>query len=134
MDKRKPSAGAKHAATGILAFQVAITVLASVACVGFVSTRAAYSAAIGGGISIIATAYFAWQVLSQGPGCSAAAIANRFYIGEVIKLALTAILFTLVAVFLDVSFLPLFLTYIATLPAFWVALPLTVDTSVKRHE
>jgi F0F1-type ATP synthase assembly protein I len=44
------------------------------------------------------------------------------------------ILFTLAFVFLNVSFLPLFLTYIATLLVFWVALPLTVHTSVNRHE
>jgi ATP synthase protein I len=120
------------AAKKIILIQVIVTLSASMACFVLAHAKAAYSAGIGGGISIIVTAYFARQVFSLGAGASAARIARMFYIGEVIKIALTAVLFGVAIVWLDVSFLPLFLTYAATLLAYWlVLLPFTLDASMR---
>jgi ATP synthase protein I len=123
MVKRERSAGAKKATTKILVIQLIITLFAATVCFASTGTRDAYSAFVGGGISIIATLYFAQQVFSLGIGTPAAKIARRFYIGEAVKLVLTAVLFGIAILWLHVSFLPLFLTYIATLLAYWLALP-----------
>ncbi|MEZ5583835.1 MAG: ATP synthase subunit I [Candidatus Competibacteraceae bacterium] len=85
----------------------------------------------GGGISVIVTVYFAIQVFSNGGNYAAARIAKRFYLGEVVKILLTALLFGMTIVWLDVAFLPLFSTYAATLLAYWLVLPFTLDTLVK---
>jgi len=108
-----------------------ITLLAVAGCFAFANVNAAYSAAVGGGISVIVTASFAIQVFSGRANASAARIAKRFYVGEVIKLALTALLFFIAIVWLQVSYLPLFLTYAATLLAYWLVLPFTLDASVR---
>ena len=131
MVKPEPLAGAKRATKTIVVIQAAITLTAAVVSFVFIDLKAAYSAAVGGGISIIATLYFARQVFSLGVGASPAKIAQRFYIGEAIKLVLTAVLFGIAILALQVSFLPLFLTYMATLLAYWLVLPFTFTTSVK---
>lgn len=122
MVKRKAEHGRKEAQR-IFAIQLLITLFAVAVALVFFGVRSAYSAGIGGGISIIATAYFASKVFSAGPGSSAAQIARKFFIGEVVKLALTVILFIIALTWLDVSFLPLFLTYMITLLAYWLVLP-----------
>ncbi len=129
--KPEPLAGAKRATKRIVVIQVTITLLAAGACFIFVEVKAAYSAVVGGGISIIATLYFARQVFSLPVGTPADRIAARFYLGEALKIGLTALLFFIAIVVLHVSFLPLFLTYTATLLAYWLVLPFTLDSSVK---
>jgi ATP synthase protein I len=121
MVKHEQPTGALKAAKTILLIQIIITLVITAACF-FVSLKAAYSAVIGGGISIIATLYFANRVFSVKVGTPATKIANRFYTGEAVKLVLTALLFAISILWLNVSFLPLFLTYMATLLAFWLVL------------
>lgn len=123
--------GARKATTKIVAVQLLITLLAVAACFALANVSAAYSAAVGGGISVIVTASFAVQVFAGSANISAAKITRRFYVGEAIKIALTAVLFFIAITGLQVSFLPLFLTYAATLLAYWLVLPFTLDASVR---
>jgi ATP synthase protein I len=125
MAKREPFASAKKATLKIVSIQITITLLIATACFAFFNAKAAYSAVVGGGISIIATLYFARQVFSLGVGAPATKIARRFYVGEAVKLLLTAALFGIAIAWLNVSFFPLFLTYAATLLAYWLALLFT---------
>ena len=84
-----------------------------------------------GGISVITTAYFAYKVFSAKPGTSARQVARTFYMAEVVKILLTAVLFIIVLLWFDVSFLPLFLTYAVALLAYWLVLPFTsADSSM----
>lgn len=122
MVKRKAEHGRKETQK-IFAIQLLITLFAVAVTLIFSDARSAYSAAIGGGISIITTAYFASKIFSAGPGSPAAQIARKFFVGEVVKLALTVILFVIALQWLNVAFLPLFLTYMATLLAYWLVLP-----------
>ena len=110
----------------ILAIQLAITIVAASVAMILVGFKGAYSALIGGGINILATAYFAVKVFSAKPGSSAKQIARAFYWGEVVKLLLTGILFASVLLWLNAEFLPLFITYAVTMLAFWLALPFTL--------
>lgn len=88
--------------------------------------HAGISAAAGGGISVLVTAFFAGRVFAPGPGSSAARVARAFFVAEVLKLVLTGALFAAAIVLLQAMFLPLILTYIVTLMAFWLVLPLNL--------
>lgn len=122
MVKRQQGMGAKRTIKNIITIQFIVTLLAITLSLILVDMKAAYSAGVGGGISIIVTLYFANKVFSAGVGSPAASVARMFYIGEVIKIALTVILFSVAILWLNVSFLPLFFTYVATLLAFWLVL------------
>ncbi len=54
------------------------------------------------------------------------AVARAFYVGEVSKMLLTAILFFIAIVWVDAAFLPLLVTYALTLMVYWMVLPFTV--------
>ena len=53
---------------------------------------AGYSALLGGLVSWIATAYFAWKVLIDGDRGSAQSLLPRWYFAEFIKIAMAAVL------------------------------------------
>lgn len=88
--------------------------------------RAAISAGIGGLISALTTATFAFRVFATRPDAPLKKVVRAFYAGEVQKIALTALLFFAVIKWVDVSFLPLFLTYVASLLAYWIVLPFSL--------
>jgi len=132
MVKRRLPASALKAATTIIVIQLVTTLIAAALYGIFANAKAAYSAGIGGGISILATIFFALQVFSARIGTPPDQIAQAFFVGEIIKIILTAVLFSIVIIWLPVSFLPLFLTYAAALLAHWLALPFTSTASPKR--
>lgn len=123
--------GAKQVTRKIIIIQLLVTLLAAVASFAFSSLQAAYSALVGGGISTVATLYFASTVFSVRIGAPAAKIARAFYVGEVVKMLLTVILLSVALLWFDVSPLPLLLAYMAALMAYWLALPFTYDASVR---
>ncbi len=117
--------GAAQTTRRVLAIQALITLVVATLGLAFADLRAAGSALLGGSINLIATGYFAYRVFAIGPGATAHQMAAAFYIGEAVKIALTAALFTVILVWLDVALLPLFLAYVATMLAFWLALVVT---------
>ena len=123
--------GAKQVTRKIIAIQLLVTLLIAMISLLLSDVHAAYSAVVGGGISTIVTLYFASKVFSARIGSPAAKIARAFYIGEVVKLLLTILLFSIALLWLHVSPLPLLLAYMAALLAYWLALPFTFQTSVR---
>lgn len=123
--------GALKPAQPILTIQLIVTLLAVAASLIFFDDKTAFSAGIGGGISIITTACFAGKVFSVGRGATAARVARAFYLGEAMKIALTVLLFGATFAWLEIAFLPLFLTYLATLLAYWLVLPLSLDAAKR---
>jgi ATP synthase protein I len=113
---------ATRTARRVLALQMLITLAVAALAWAMWDLRAAGSALLGGMINLIATGYFAYRVFALRPGSTAHQIATAFYIGETVKIVLTGALFTVILVWLDVAVLPLFLAYIATMLAFWLAL------------
>lgn len=113
----------------ILSSQAAVTALvAIIAAVGY-GPRAGWSALVGGGICLITTAFFAIRVFARSGAADARRIARAFYIGETQKLLLTIVLFVAVIKWMNVSYGPLFVAYIAALLVFWLTMPFTVDRS-----
>ena len=123
--------GAKQVTRKIIAIQLLVTLLIVAVSAIFSNAQAAYSALIGGGVSTLATLYFASQVFSVRIGSPAAKIARAFYLGELVKLLLTVVLLSIALLWLNVSPLPLLLAYMAALMAYWLALPFTFDASVR---
>lgn len=123
--------GAKQVIRKITAIQLLLTLLIAVASFAFGNFKTAYSAVIGGGISVLVTLYFASKVFSVRIGSPAAKIARAFYVGEVVKLLLTIVLLGGALLYFDVAPLPLLLAYMAALMAYWLALPFTFDASVR---
>ena len=123
--------GAKRVTRTVLLIQLLVTLLSAAVSLVLGSAHAAYSALVGGGVSTLATLYFASQVFSVHIGSPAAKIARAFYWGDLVKLLLTIILLSIALLWLDVSPLPLLLAYMAALMAYWLALPFTFDASVR---
>ncbi|MFN2349637.1 MAG: ATP synthase subunit I [Thioalkalivibrio sp.] len=105
-----------------------LIIQASVAAAGFLlfslisGPHAAWSALTGGAIGFITTAFFALRVFAGGAERPAKDIVRTFYVGESQKILLTVILFVMVIAWLEVSFLPMFATYMVSLMAFWIVL------------
>ena len=123
--------GAKQVTRKIIAIQLLLTLLVVVVSFALGGAKSAYSALIGGGVSILVTLYFAKQVFAVRPGAPAAQVARAFFLGETIKLLLTVALLSAALFWLDVAPLPLLLAYGAALMASWLALPFTLDPSVS---
>jgi ATP synthase protein I len=104
----------------ILCYQVLIIMVVSL---GFVvgGWQKAYSSALGGLAAFIPNLYFALKV-SGSAEQEARKILRSFYMGESVKLLLTAALFILIFQIPSVEILPLLVDYIAALSVFWFAL------------
>jgi ATP synthase protein I len=102
--------------------QVVVTVLAAIICFAVWGRTPGFSALIGGGISVAASAVLAVIGFSAPAGAPAERVARKFYVGEASKLAVTVALFVTVFVTMKVNFAALFGAYIATLFVYWIAL------------
>lgn len=104
----------------ILGYQVLIIMAVSL---GFVvgGWQKALSSALGGLAAFIPNLYFALRV-SGSAEQEARKILRSFYVGESVKLLLTAALFILIFQIPSIEILPLLAGYIAALSVFWFAL------------
>lgn len=113
---------ARRLAFGIVLGQVAMTLAVAGLCWALGGALAGRSAALGGGISAVAS--FAMWVFAfgSGQGEDPQRVARSFYVGEAVKLAVTVVLFIVVLRLVPVSAAPMFGAYIATLFVYWIAL------------
>lgn len=104
----------------ILGYQVLIIMAVSF---GFVvgGWQKALSSALGGLVAFIPNLYFALRV-SGSAEQEARKILRSFYVGESVKLLMTAALFILIFQIPSIEILPLLAGYIAALSVFWFAL------------
>jgi ATP synthase protein I len=123
--------GGKQVTQAITVIQLFVTLLITAFFLSADGSRAALSALVGGGTSTLVTLYFASQVFSVRIGAPIAKIARAFFVGEVVKILLTIFLLSISIFWLDVSPLPTLLAYMAALLAYWLALPFTLNTSVR---
>jgi len=96
--------------------------VAAVICFAVWGRVAGWSALVGGGNSVAASAALAFFGFSAPAGAPAETLMRKFYVGEAMKLAVTVVLFVVVFVSMKVSFAALFGAYIATLFVYWIAL------------
>jgi ATP synthase protein I len=82
----------------------------------------ARSALFGGLTAFLPNMYFAAKFGFSDPDRTARQVVRAFYLGETIKLSLTAVMFFIVFQLPDIRFMPLFTAYGAVLAVFWFAL------------
>ena len=106
----------------VLGLQFLIGAVATGICGGLAGPRAALAAMLGVAIAVVPGLYFAVRAMRLNPDASPRDVVRGFYRGEFGKYALTVFGFGLAVVYLPGQFLPLLLTYMACLAAYWVAL------------
>ncbi|WP_242602014.1 F0F1 ATP synthase subunit I [Legionella yabuuchiae] len=117
----------------LLACQTGLTLIITIAAALWGGGHAAQSAFLGGLVSVIPNAYFAWKVFQYQGARAARKIVNSLYKGEAIKIFLTLILFALVFVLFSLKPLLFFITYIVVQMVFWFA-PIIFDNKQNRPE
>jgi ATP synthase protein I len=79
------------------------------------------SSMLGGIVAFVPNLYVALRI-SGSVGQEAGKILRSFYVGESVKLLLTAVLFMMIIQIPNIEILPLLAGYIAALSVFWFAL------------
>lgn len=105
----------------ILYAQTLMVVVVSMAFLWAGDWKSALSPMLGGGIALIPNLFFALKIY-LARNLQAHDVVNAFYVGETIKLGLTAALFAIVLQFPSIDFGRLLVGYIAVLLVFWFAL------------
>ena len=115
----------RSTAIRILAAQTLVTVIAALGLYIWSGSHGAISALTGGMICVISGAYLAQRMFRFKPDRPPALWVRAFYVGEAVKLVLTAVMFLIAIVYLDVDILIVILTYMAALSMYWFALLIT---------
>lgn len=105
----------------VIALQILAAMILATAfwiCYGVVAAR---SALVGGCISIVPSILFSYKALAKWGASRMREVLGQFYIAEAIKLVLTAALFVVAAMLLEVSYLPLIVGFILAQLIFVVA-------------
>ncbi len=88
-------------------------------------SQSAVSALLGGLVGFLPNLVFAFLFGRRDPGRTANQVVKAFYLGEVVKLALTALLFVIVFHLPGISGLPVFIAFAAVMAVFWFSLLLS---------
>ncbi len=117
----------------VIASQLGVAIAIAFALVVAVGQQAAYSALVGALIGVLPNYHLAARLLRCERGVTPERALQDIYVGEFIKIAFTAALFVLAVMLLNVSFMIVLATYVATVAVNWVAL-LVVDLGESpRH-
>ena len=102
--------------------QVLIALVMALGWGAFRNPNAGVSALLGGAICFLPSALFAWRLRSAAKR-GVAAFGATFFVGEIVKLGLSAVLFAVVLQgYRDVDHAALVVTFIVTLQAYLLAL------------
>jgi ATP synthase protein I len=114
-----------------LAVQGIAVIIISLILALLVGTNSARSALLGGIVCVVPSLVFASRLFRHFGARSAQHIVKAFYKGEIIKLALTSILFILVLVYIPLNILAFLCGFLGAQWAFWLA-PWLTDYLRKR--
>jgi F0F1-type ATP synthase assembly protein I len=112
---------ARRLAFGVVASQAAVSVVAALCALPLAGRVGALSALAGGGIATAGSLAMAGLVFGASSGGAERAL-SRFYLGEVLKLAVIAVLFVVVLKMMRVAPLAMFAGFGATFLVYWIAL------------
>jgi ATP synthase protein I len=113
---------ARRLAVSVLVGQALLTAVIAGVCALVFGAFAARSAAIGGGINVLAGLAMVLFAFNRRAGSDPARIARSFLVGEGVKLAVMVAAFVVVLTTMKVSMGALFATYVATFFVYWIAL------------
>ncbi len=109
----------------ILAGQLGVTLMAALLFRLTMSGEAALGALAGGGISVVLSLWMALRVFAVPAEAGPQAMFSAFVKAEAIKMVMAVVLFSAAAIFLSHVFIPLVVTFVATLVVNWLALVFT---------
>ena len=109
----------------IIAGQSGVTLMAAALFGLTMDGEAALGALAGGGISVVLSLWMALRVFSVPAEAGPGAVFSAFVKAEAIKLVMAVALFSAAAIFLSHVFIPLVVTFVATLVVNWLALVFT---------
>jgi ATP synthase protein I len=115
----------RRVAYGLVLAQLILTVAVALVSLVFWSRNAALSAAIGGGVGVVANLVLALVAFRRKEGQTLAQMVSAFYVGEAAKFGVTIVLFVVVLATLRGRLVPgaLFGTFVATFLVHWLVLP-----------
>jgi ATP synthase protein I len=113
---------ARRLAVTIVMSQALLTAVIAVGCLLAFGPLAAKSAALGGGVNVLANLAMVLFAFGRPAGADAAQVARSFYVGEGVKLAVMVVAFVAVLTTTKVAMAPMFGAYVATFFVYWVAL------------
>lgn len=109
-------------ARAVCLVQTVILVVAATLADGLWGRPQAVAAVYGGLVAVVPTVYFALRLFAKRTTRDPKIAVTAFYVGEIGKLVLTALLFWIGAVLFAKQFLALMVTYAACLLAYWLVL------------
>ncbi|MEQ8659814.1 MAG: ATP synthase subunit I [Gammaproteobacteria bacterium] len=106
---------------GVVAGQLGtVAVIAAVLAMAM-GSGGAYAALVGGLVGVLPNYYLARRLARRQRGATPEQALHHIYVGELIKIAFTAAMFVIAIKLLNVNFLIVVLTYVATVAVNWVA-------------
>ena len=112
----------RRLALGVALGQAAVALIAALVCWVIADSRAALSAALGGGISSAASLVMALLSFGKEAATDPLRAIRAFLVGEAAKVTVVIVLFVVVLKTMKVVPLAMLSAYIATFVVFWVAL------------
>jgi ATP synthase protein I len=112
----------RRLALGVALGQAVVALAAALVSWAIADSRAALSAALGGGISSVASFVMAMLSFSKQATTDPLRAVRAFFVGEAAKVALVIVLFVVVLKTMKVVPLAMLGAYVATFFVFWVAL------------
>lgn len=100
--------------------------LALAGLVVLVDARIAWSVLVGGSIAVIPGAYLAARAFRAGPGATPEQMLRAFYTASAMKIAMSAAMFVIAILALDVNFGATVGGYLVTTSVYWFVLLLPV--------
>jgi ATP synthase protein I len=122
----------RRLAFGVALGQAAVALAAAVLSWAIADFRAALSAALGGGISSVATFVMALLSFSKGAATDPLRAIRAFFVGEAVKVLVVIALFVVVLKTMRIVPLAMLGGYIATFLVFWIALARGAKRAVPR--
>ena len=124
---------ARHTAYRLVGLQALVVVFIAAGWL-FGGLREALSALLGGAACVLPSLYFARRLFATTSARDAKKIVKAFYLGEIVKLALSAVLVVLIVMFIPVVILPLITGFIGAQLGFWLAPLVTKTDAIKSSE
>jgi F0F1-type ATP synthase assembly protein I len=113
---------ARRLALSVVLGQAAVTLICALAAWLIADSHAAVSAALGGGISVVASLAMALLGFGGRSAVDPQRAVRTFFVGETAKIVVMIVLFVAVLKTMKVVPLAMLGTYVATFFVFWVAL------------
>lgn len=111
----------KKIAFKLSVIQLVLTVLACLAAFVIGGTKAMYSSILGGLVIMFPNLVMAWCLFRHQGATKARSIVKGFYLGEALKLGLTALLFAMVFACVNIEPLAFFATAVLVVMNYWFA-------------